>query len=227
MEENGAWKEHWKVAAFMVNKNQRIQLKSLADIFQELANNHANYHKCGFENMKASGRFWVLNRQCIQVTQWPRWEQSLKVESWLSMMKGAQGEIIAKASYLWTSIDKVKMKPTAIPDGGFPVILNRSFDLPEAKKIKIDGEVISNIECLVKDSDLDIIGHTNNATYLQWASDMLVSGAIDFNLIEANYTGESFAGQKVAIHLLKDDFAQYGVEVLNQDGRSIFKLNAK
>ena len=123
MEKNGIWEEHWKVAAFMVDTQHRIRLRSLADIFQELANNHANYRKCGFEDMKASGKFWVLNRQTITIIDWPIWEQELRVESWISMMKGPfslrhfaifdrNHQIMVIASYLWTSIDRQKMKPT-------------------------------------------------------------------------------------------------------------------
>ena len=150
MEEGGVWIENWKVAAFMVDTNQRIRLKSLADILQELANNHANYRKCGFEDMKAHGKFWVLNRQAIQIDEWPIWEQEIKVESWISMTKGPfslrrfavynqAGQILVRASYLWTCIDREKMRPATIPEGEYPVVEDRAIDLPEPLKLRLSG----------------------------------------------------------------------------------------
>ena len=235
MEKNGIWEERWKVAAFMVDTNQRIRLKSLADIFQELANNHANYRQCGFEDMKASGKFWVLNRQIIELNEWPIWEQSIKVESWISMMKGPfslrhfalyndHGDIMVKASYLWTSIDKEKMEPAAIPNIEFPIIEHRAFDLPQPSKIKVMGPIITEHRYRIRDSDLDIIGHTNNAVYLEWASNILKESAITYRKIEANYTGESFAGQEVVIRLLGNEGLTPSLEVLNHEAQKIFKL---
>lgn len=238
MEKHGIWEEKWKVTAFMVDPQQRIRLKSIADIFQELANNHANFRKCGFEDMKAGGKFWVLNRQVIEISEWPKWEQQIKVESWISMMKGPfslrhfaayneNNELIIKASYLWTSIDRAKMKPISISSTDLPIIETRDFLLPQPRKIKVSGtEIVKNIY-RVRESDLDIIGHTNNATYLEWASNMFSDLLPGFSKIEANYTGESFAGQQVTISLLKDEEHRYAVDVINHKDQSIFRLKVE
>jgi len=237
MEMNGIWAEKWKVAAFMVDTNQRIRLKSLADILQELANNHANYRNCGFEDMKSSGKFWVLNRQVIEIIEWPIWEQAIMVESWISMMKGpfslrhfaiydTEDKIMVKASYLWTSIDREKMKPTPILNEDFPTVAKRGFEVPQPSKIKVDGEIIVEKQYIVRDSDLDIIGHTNNATYLEWTSNILKDNNVNsYSRVEANYTGESFTGQQVTIQLLKNEQSSYSVQVLNHEEMNIFKLN--
>jgi len=234
MEEDGIWKENWKVPAFMVDTNQRIRLKSLADILQELANNHANFRKCGFEDMKSNGKFWVLNRQVIIIDQWPIWEQQLHVESWISMMKGPfslrhfavtnmQGQMMVRASYLWTCIDKEKKKPSTIPDGDFPVIEKRAFEVPQPYKLKLSGDEISKNTYSVRDSDLDIIGHTNNASYLEWAANNIDRRKFDYHRIDANYTGESFKGDEISISLLKSSDSERIIEISNHSQKSLFK----
>jgi len=240
MEEDGIWKENWKVPAFMVDTNQRIRLKSLADILQELANNHANYRRCGFEDMKANGKFWVLNRQAIVIDKWPIWEQQLKVETWISMMNGPfslrnfivsnnEGKLMVRASYLWTCIDRVKMKPAKIPDGDFPIIENRPIDLPQPSKLKLSGDAMAKFQYQVQDSDLDIIGHSNNASYLEWASNIIDRNKFDYYQIDANYTGESFKDDEISISLLQSSISERFVEILNKDQKSLFKckLNLK
>ncbi len=238
MEKNGIWEEKWKVAAFMVDTHQRIRLRALADILQELANNHANYRQCGFEHMKANGKFWVLNRQSIEINEWPIWEQSIKVESWISLMKGpfsmrhfavydTTERVIVKASYLWTSIERAKMKPATIPDGKFPIIDKRDFDLPQPSKIKIKGDVVKAMEYQIRDNDLDVIGHTNNAIYLEWVANMIADQQIPLKRINANYTGESLIGQDMVINLLQDDQSAYSIEVLNHEGENIFRAQLK
>lgn len=235
MEEQGIWKENWKVAAFMVDPNQRIRLKSLVDILQELANNHANFRRCGFEDMKANGKFWVLNRQAIEIDEWPMWEQEIKVESWISMMKGPfslrhfavynlEGETMVRASYLWTCIDRAKMKPATIPEGDFPVLEERPINVPQPKKIKLSGEVIDEQKYIVRNSDLDIIGHTNNASYLEWATNKITDQNFNFNALHVNYTGESFKGEEITIESLISKPSELQVQMSNKDSNGIFKV---
>lgn len=235
MEEQGIWKEQWKVAAFMVDPNQRIRLKALADILQELANNHANYRKCGFEDMKAHGKFWVLNRQAIIIDTWPIWEQPIQVESWISLMKGPfskrhfavydeKGNTMVRASYLWTCIDREKIKPAAIPEGDYPIIPHRDIELPEPTKLRRSGDKVASKNYTVSESDLDIIGHTNNASYLQWVSNALTGHSISYNRIDANYTGESFLDQEVSIDILQSENGETSVEVVNTSDACIFNI---
>ncbi|MBT8219709.1 MAG: hypothetical protein KJP00_07790 [Bacteroidia bacterium] len=235
MEKNGIWEEYWKVAAFMVDTDQRIRLRSMADVFQELANNHANYWNVGFERMKSSGRFWVLNRQAIEFLTWPHWEQPLRVESWISMMKGPfslrhfaafneSDEVMVKASYLWTSIDHATKKPIAYPAGDFPIVEERDFDLPRPYKFRLSGEPIASQTYTVRDSDLDIIGHTNNAIYLEWVTNAIHSMEIDIQKIDANYVGESFLGEEIAITILGNEDGKHAATITNSKDLELFRM---
>ena len=119
------------------------------------------------------------------------------------------------------------MKPATIPAGDFPIIEKRTFDLHQPSKISVRGSLVSESQYCVRDSDQDIIGHTNNASYLEWASNILTSQSISYSKIEANYTGESFTGDEVSIRLLKEDEgSKLSVEVLNPENQQIFKLKA-
>lgn len=233
MEKNGVWHEEWIIASYMVGPSQLLRLKSCADIFQELANNHANFRNVGFEHMKAEGKFWVLNRQSISILEMPRWGEKVEVSSWISMMKGPfslrhfamknnAGNILALGSYLWTSIDREKMKPVAFPVGDFPIVPDYMNDLPEPKKIKVEGAPIKTTTVMVRKSDLDVIGHSNNVSYLAWTENEINELEAPYQL-DANYTGESHLGDVITIEKTESTSSQ-AIRMLNAEDKLLFKV---
>lgn len=178
MEEKGIWKEHFKIRAFMVDQDRRLTLSMLSNLFQEVAGNHANFRKLGFEEMKAMNRFWVLNRMRLEVKAYPMWLDEVEVHTWVSMMRGPfsnrhfaifkNGKLLASSFTFWVAIDATSHKPVRVNSDGVVILEDKIADCGPAEKLSAleDGQVIG--EYKVQKSDIDMLGHVNNVKYLEW-----------------------------------------------------------
>ena len=130
MEQNGLWTSTSRIAAFMVDTRRQLTLPMLANLLQEVAGNHATFHQLGFYGMQAQGKFWVLNRLKIEIFQAIRWQETITIQSWVSLMRGPfshrhfsvlneDGTEVASAFTLWTALDAQSRRPASPPSSNF------------------------------------------------------------------------------------------------------------
>jgi medium-chain acyl-[acyl-carrier-protein] hydrolase len=217
MEQNGIWSEDFTIRAFMVDKHREANLFTLLNLCQEAAGNHAHFRQLGYVDMQARGMAWVLNRLKIKVFQYPKWMEWVTVKTWVSQMQpfshrhfqislpnlgenmdGAsqynrEGDILANAYSIWIPIDIVNKRPKRLPNEDIP-LTNLIYDCEMPKKLRNTEGLTFSSDREVKASDLDMLGHVNNAKYVEWLLDDLVNKGIETkpHALEINYLGEVF-----------------------------------
>lgn len=228
MEQNGIWSEDLKIRAFMVDRNREANLVSIQNMCQEVAGNHANFRRLGFADMQAQGMAWVLNRLKIKVLQFPKWTETVTVKTWVSQMSPfshrhfqillpntvdegnpeavGKGVVLANVYTIWIPIDIVSKRPKRVVDSEMPLHdVIYDCEIPE-KLLHTEGGIFSS-ERQVQYSDLDMLGHVNNAKYVEWLLDDFYKNEDDVKpkTLEINYLGEVFMGTTVQLFTQKKE----------------------
>lgn len=255
MEQNGIWSEDLKIRAFMVDRHQEANLVAIQNIFQEVAGNHANFRRLGFEDMQAKGMAWVLNRLKINIFKFPKWTETVTVKTWVSQMQPfshrhfqmilpdseadivtperdeaevTKGVILANAYSIWIPIDVVTKRPKRITN--HDLTLNTiSYDCEMPEKLtfansEFDKSILSS-ERQVYYSDLDMLGHVNNAKYVEWLIDDFFkeNRSKKPKILEINYLGEVFEGSTVQFFIQKQDDMIFYSLVNKEDGKEVVR----
>jgi medium-chain acyl-[acyl-carrier-protein] hydrolase len=214
MEQNGIWSENFKITAFMVDRHRKATLFTLQNLCQEAAGNHAHVRQLGYADMQAQGMAWVLNRLRIKVLQYPKWMERVTVKTWVSLMQpfshrhfevtspvsetNAEEVILATAYSIWIPIDTTTKRPKRLTNNDF-LLHDRVYDCEIPEKLRDTEGGIFSTERLVQASDLDMLGHVNNAKYVEWLLDDFLSknknGQV--KVLEINYLSEVFEGSRV------------------------------
>jgi medium-chain acyl-[acyl-carrier-protein] hydrolase len=226
MEQNGIWAEEIKIRAYMVDKHREANLFTIQNLCQEAAGNHAHVRQLGFADMQARGMAWVLNRLKIKVFQYPKWMETVIVKTWVSQMQpfshrhfqvnlpiseaNTEEVVLANAYSIWIPIDIVSKRPKRFPTENLPLHnLDYNCEIPEklppviaSDSVATKGLLFSS-ERLVQSSDLDMLGHVNNAKYVEWLMDDFYTKNknIKPKALEINYLGEVLENSAVQIFM--------------------------
>ncbi len=247
MESNGIWSEDLKIPAFLVDKNREANLVSIQNLCQEVAGNHANFRKLGFEDMQSHGLAWVLNRLKIKVFQFPKLSETVKIKTWVSVMapfshrhfqiilsnadsispnsreEGSE-VVLANAYTIWIPIDIVTKRPKRQVPSNLP-LQNVVYDCEVPEKLgNTEGGVLST-ERQVQYADIDMLGHVNNAKYVEWLFDDFYKNNNNFkpNSLEINYLGEVFEGATVQIFVKNTEGSIFYSIKNKEDGKEVIR----
>ncbi len=229
---------HLKPAAFM-------------DLAQELAYWAAQRLGFGYDDLQRHHTAWVLSRMHFIFRNPPLWRDETTLYTWHKGLDGlfflrdfelrAKGDtrmedkesVLVSCTTSWIVMDTesrrlvrsdevLQMVPSATqcPDDAIvqpcpKVTMPRGVEPEPAGERKISY------------SDIDIIGHTNNARYLVWAMDCLdyaqTSGSV-VKEVRINFNKETVAGETVQLFRYREDTPEgcrYFVEG-KADGKSCF-----
>ena len=208
------------------------------DFAQEIAYWAASELGFGYDQLHIHHTAWVLSRMHIHFEDYPCWRENVSLFTW---HKGAeslfylrdfelvnvQGESCIQATSSWVVIDERTRR------------LVRPEDLAQFLKVdyQVDDAIVEPAPKIglpkgqepeyVKDhvvaySDIDLIGHTNNARYAVWAMDCLPFDQARQSVkdLYINFNKETKAGEKVQLFRAKDADSWY-VEG-RVDGKSCF-----
>jgi medium-chain acyl-[acyl-carrier-protein] hydrolase len=186
------YKLNHKVGYFQVDHQHRIQLGSLFKLLQEAAIHHANQAEIGTQIMTKKGESWVLNRVAMKLSRYPRFDESITIQTWATSLKQFKGfrefriltgdEIIGQVSTLWLYINMEKKAFTRLPfevEESFPIRPDHSY-YPRLDKLRLpkpDKESIRT-QVSLRYGDIDGNLHVNNAAYME----MLQTGLYNQNL---------------------------------------------
>jgi acyl-ACP thioesterase len=215
--------KEYMVHVYEMGPDGRVNLWSLFNFMQDIASEHAIKLGFGRDDLMKRNHFWVLSRMFAVFSDWPVWEETIRVKTWpngtdkLFAMRNYElrfpdGRPVGNASSSWLIIDRTTKKIqrpdeliTRYNSDNQPVI----FPVRNAVKlgeVAVNGKLSSEFK--VKVSDLDINLHTNNVNYLKWVND-----AYDLDFVmthipcsaEINYLAESMFGDNIAVRTSKDE----------------------
>ena len=206
------------------------------DMAQEIAYWAAHELGFGYDDLHVHHTAWVLSRMHFHFGNPPRWRDDVTLYTW---HKGADGLFYLRDFYLqdaggnrlvtctssWVVIDEQTrrlVRPDELQD-----LLSVGRDLDDAiaeraPKVTMprgaEPELAGEHEVVY--SDVDIIGHTNNARYMVWAMDCLDYGTASARRVRdvyINFNKETVPGNVVQLYRLEAE--EEGAPVCYVEGR--------
>ena len=215
-----------QIPCYQTNRQTSLRPAAFMDLAQELAMWAASGLGFGYDNLHVHHVAWVLSRMHIHFGNLPRWREKIRLYTWHKgsdgpfflrdfIMQDAQGEPCITCTSSWVVINEESrhfVRPEEFKEllkvGG----LDDAIAQPAPKlQLPRDVEAEPVAEHTVSYSDLDLVGHTNNARYVVWAMDCLplevAEGALkDLYIV---FNKETTFGEKVSLYRLKEGNAWY------------------
>lgn len=185
---------------------------------------HSESAGYGTGRLREEALAWLLKRWCLHVDRYPRFGETVRIETWPSNFERFYGrreflvwnkdrEVIAKATSLWIFYNAAAKRPSRIrPEFGELYSLDplRAIDDPflALHSIGPDGRADSEKEFAVRYSDIDTNWHVNNAHYLQWMLEAMpeeVYRNYEMASLEIQYTKETTYGSQIRARSLIED----------------------
>ena len=176
-------KKSYIISSFEVDVKAKLRLHSLFNLFQDIADEHAEKIGVGYSFCKANGVGWVGGAYEVQINRLPDWGEEITIETWPSASTAATairdfkvtdkaGEILISATSQWVLIDIARLRPLPIAKHlpHYEVIPERILDSNFAKIPAPVGEA-QTLSFPVHADDIDLNDHVNNALYPTWALD--------------------------------------------------------
>ncbi|MBX9766350.1 MAG: acyl-[acyl-carrier-protein] thioesterase [Bdellovibrionales bacterium] len=233
------WTENYKITSYLVNLRGRAGLYSILNFIQDVGWVHAFHLKIELERHQA----WVFTRQRITMSDWPAWNQTLTIRTWVRppqdrfLLRDYElflgDKKIGECTSTFTVMDMNTRKLSEVDWTRFSDLWRRDHALSTIpQKIPILGAGHRLSEFQVRNSDLDMNQHVNNTKYAQWILDALplelLKGGLHLSEYEVNFLAEVKMGDSVSIQQMTQSHAD-GASTLTQfqgirvgDQKSVF-----
>jgi len=229
------WKDEYKIHSYQVDINSKATLVALCQLLQESAWQHAEHLELGFSHLKEKNFIWVLARQLIRVSSYPKWGDTIEVHTWPTgkdrifcyrdfRIIDPGGSVAAEATTTWFVIDLVTRKPQKtvhyyhleLPEEVelvFPNRLNKLEPLDSEDFIKL---------IQVSYGDLDMHKHVNNLRYLEWMINCLPLEFLSTHIlkeIEINYMSEASYKDEITVSYEKKGKSNFFHRIMRKNDR--------
>ncbi|BBM83430.1 acyl-[acyl-carrier-protein] thioesterase [Candidatus Uabimicrobium amorphum] len=202
------FKQQYEVSLFFVNSQQNVGLYQLLNILQDAAFRHAMVTKY----QQSPNVYWVLTRQSLQVTRWPRLGDHIEVQTWLSTDERGfllreykvylNEEVVCECS---TSVAKLDVKAKKILAISQDDVLKYTTEkqlsfTPKKVQRFTEAELLKTFS--VRNSDIDFNQHVNNTVYAKWILDAVsYDKHFKYKLLsyEVNFLCETHLGEEIQI----------------------------
>ncbi len=217
------WSTQLSIPYYLCDYTDRLNLWSLARIFQDAADSHTEQHGIGFKSLIRKDKAWALSRMYYHVESMPRALQRVEVQTWSrhvdrvaalrdTRMIDEQGRLLASATAMWVIIDMqqrtvVPMLQEVIdfahdPRQATPRDRLAKLRLPQPEEMP----VVAQFEA--QHSAIDHNLHVNNSDYFRWVVDAVkthedtqLRDAVQIESIEVNYLAETRLGDTVRLRM--------------------------
>jgi len=211
-----SWEDEYSISFYEVDTKNEVFLPVLWSFMQETAWHHADHLRVGYSDLWERQFFWVLSRLSIQMEEYPRWGDRIKIKTWLAgigrlfalrhfSIADSRGNLIGMAKSAWLVLDLKSRRPQRIQPV-FKHILHLFDDLPSTEEPeKLPSPVRSKMEksYSVRYSDIDMHHHVNNIKYIEWILDSYpfeMNQTHQIHTFEINFLAESSYGDAISIH---------------------------
>lgn len=206
--------------------NDRLTIKSILNIFQDVASIHAEFIGVGYEEMLRKNLYWVLSRIKLDIIRMPKINETVIVETW-PHIKGRidfdrdmkilseTGEVLIIATSKWCVIDTINRTLQRTDNINYigEYCDDVNYEGRFNKIIVPDNNKIEKFNHIVKFSDLDHNKHMNNTNYANLIVDAIDNKCI--NHFEINYLNECKLNDIISISALKKEEGEYVVGAVN------------
>ena len=178
------YKRKIRLKAEHVDCFRKLRLGALMTMFQECCIAHTEELGMGRKMTLDKGLLWVINSESIQIDRLPEYDEEItllcrpgKTMHFFFPRQfeviDEKGNTIIKIGALWSLID-IKMRKMIDPSEHGIVIDGENREGDVAPLMFIPPKPLENkVQIKAKYSLVDINGHMNNASYLEFAQDLL------------------------------------------------------
>ena len=233
--------ENYIIPCYDTDASWRLKPVSFMNYAQEMANRHATILGFGYDDLIDSKTAWVLSRMHIRFVNAPMWRDKMTLTTWHKglyrlfflrdfQMRDEHGNIRVEATTSWIVLNletrRFVRDPKLMDEG--TTCSENAIEQPADKVVMPkDADPTYVMTHVVSYSDVDMLGHTNNAMYMHWAMD-----AVDYDTTSSrpireftiNFNREARPGERVEIYRVVQD-AEDGLHVWVEgkvDGASSF-----
>ncbi len=177
------WSTTFSIHTYDMDRQQRASIRSICSYLIETAGQHVHEIGWSIPHLLEQDRSWFFSRFLLRMETYPAWRDNITVETWppgsqkllalrdWRLFRGQQ--LIGLGTSGWLMIDIHKRRPLRIesypdwkrffhPERTIPHVFGK---LPELD----DGSDLSqSLEFRVRFSDVDINGHANYLSYIDW-----------------------------------------------------------
>ncbi len=229
------WTEETSVRSFETDFEEQWKPACFFQAMQEAATHHAASFGFDYQDMLANNMIWVLSRMLIRFERFPRLRQKVVVTTWPKGLQqkifftrdfifaGPDGERFATATSAWLLIDpsaRRMLHPRAL-QGKVPDNEALSAMDEQLEKINPGEDLPERLVTPAAYSAVDLMGHVNNARYIEWISDSFPMRQYQtqrLSWLQINYLNEVKPGECVSVRTApkEDDPFTWLVDGLNQ-----------
>ena len=209
--------QKFTIPCYNTDASWRMKPSAFMDLAQEAAGLHAVYLGFGYDDLIKTKTAWILSRVHVEFPDTPLWREEMTLTTWHKglnrlffirdfVMTDKQGRERVKATTSWLVLNletrSMVRDPKLVEEG---TICTENAIENQADKVRMPRDVEAEPvhEHVVGYSDVDMLGHANNAMYMQWAMD-----AVDYELASTkpvkeftiNFNHEIKAAEKVTLY---------------------------
>ena len=187
------------------------ELRAFFDYAQEAAGAHAAALGCGLEALLARHQAWVLSRIRVRFHAYPAIGDEVTLKTWPSgfdhlfarrefELHAADGALLAEATSLWLLLDTENLRIlNAVKEIGELMPDNSGLPMHFTELGKLAAPAAGeSFEFPVRETQIDLNGHLNNAEYAAFVQDVLGEGRHPSEL-QVNYQKSVPPGSRLAI----------------------------
>lgn len=221
-----------------------LKASAFMDLAQEMAYWAAQMLGFGYDDLQKHHAAWVLSRIHFHYTAPPKWRDDVIVATWHKgaagpfylrdyRLESPDGKSLVECTSSWLVIDTesrriVRDREVLGLVPGDSAQMEHAVEEP-CPRVGMPAGIVPELvaEHRVEYSDVDIIGHTNNARYMVWAMDCIgydVTSSRRVKDVYLNFNKETVPGDTVQLYrtvLHEGDTDIYYIEGM-VDGKSAF-----
>lgn len=181
--------EKIKIYNHYTNYNGRLFVKTLCDLFNDVAETQTKMYEVDVATLNAQGFTWMLHRLHIQLNKMPAQGEEVYIETWPSgndrlltwrdyRVVREHGEELIRATSEWMYIDLNRRRPMRLPEK--IIRMSSEHKIPHLmldpilheKEFRLKGEQQGRAFAATFDN-IDFNGHVTQAAYMRWITNSL------------------------------------------------------
>ena len=210
-----SWENEYSIPFCEVDTKKEVFLPTLWNFMQETAWHHADHLRVGYSDLLEHQHFWVLSRLSIQMDEYPRWGDRVRIKTWLTgigrlfalrnfSIANSKGDILGTAKSAWLVLDLKSRRPQRIEPIFKKILplLDHPAEAQEPEKISDSVYPKKEDPFKVRYSDIDMHHHANNTKYIEWILDsypLEMHQSYHTHTFHINYLAESSHGDKISV----------------------------
>lgn len=236
----------FEIPCYMTDSGYRLRPSSFMDLAQVMAMDGCRSLGCGYDTLAVEHKAWVLYRMHFEFLRPVLWQEKVSMETWHRGLQGVQflrdcvlmggdGQEAVLCTSSWIVLDTSSR--TFVRNEDLPSCISADaqcddaiFDVGDLKVVMPhDAEAKSQPEHVVSYSDIDFVGHTNNARYVVWAMDAIDPKFVSKHPVRevtVNFNHETRLGDRVQMRVFEtsEDGARTFYVDGSVDGRQAFAV---